>query len=225
MPEVPALGVTGSEAENSPQQPPASDQSASKPLSSLMDGSAGDSSVGGGFANVAANVVANVAAKNAAPTIESTIETTVETPSESAPESLDASALPEIAAHTWHLWVDHLTLAGLPMAIARNSALVSVSGSAGSLILEFDVDPAQGALYNDTQRQRIAAALAEHLPGVSLTMSLTPPRGETPEQRRQRLLADALYSARQAIDSDPVVNQIVAELGGQVIDETVRPNS
>ncbi len=225
VPEVPALGVTGSEAENSPQQPPASDQPAGKPLSSLMDGSAGDSSVGGGFANVAANVVANVAAKNAAPTIESTIETTVETPSESAPESLDASALPEIAAHTWHLWVDHLTLAGLPMAIARNSALVSVSGSAGSLILEFDVDPAQGALYNDTQRQRIAAALAEHLPGVSLTMSLTPPRGETPEQRRQRLLADALYSARQAIDSDPVVNQIVAELGGQVIDETVRPNS
>lgn len=225
VPEVPALGVTGSEAENSPLQPPASDQPASKPLSSLMDGSAGDSSVGGGFANVAANVVANVAAKNAASTIESTIETTVETPSESAPESLDASALPEIAAHTWHLWVDHLTLAGLPMAIARNSALVSVSDSAGSLILEFDVDPAQGALYNDTQRQRIAAALAEHLPGVSLTMSLTPPRGETPEQRRQRLLADALYSARQAIDSDPVVNQIVAELGGQVIDETVRPNS
>ncbi|MEC8102714.1 MAG: DNA polymerase III subunit gamma/tau [Pseudomonadota bacterium] len=223
--EVAGSEVTAPETENSPQQPPASDQSAGKPLSSLMDGSAGDSSVGGGFANVAANVVANVAAKNAAPTIESTIETTVETPSESAPESLDASALPEIAAHTWHLWVDHLTLAGLPMAIARNSALVSVSDSAGSLILEFDVDPAQGALYNDTQRQRIAAALAEHLPGVSLTMSLTPPRGETPEQRRQRLLADALYSARQAIDSDPVVNQIVAELGGQVIDETVRPNS
>ncbi|TNC85924.1 MAG: hypothetical protein CSH37_06160 [Thalassolituus sp.] len=219
--EVAAPEVTAPETENSPQQPPASDQSAGKPLSSLMDGSAGDSSVGGGFANVAANV----AAEDAASTIESTIETTVETPSESAPESLDASALPEIAAHTWHLWVDHLTLAGLPMAIARNSALVSVSDSAGSLILEFDVDPAQGALYNDTQRQRIAAALAEHLPGVSLTMSLTPPRGETPEQRRQRLLADALYSARQAIDSDPVVNQIVAELGGQVIDETVRPNS
>ena len=219
--EVAGSEVTAPETENSPQQPPASDQSAGKPLSSLMDGSAGDSSVGGGFANVAANV----AAEDAASTIESTIETTVETPSESAPESLDASALPEIAAHTWHLWVDHLTLAGLPMAIARNSALVSVSDSAGSLILEFDVDPAQGALYNDTQRQRIAAALAEHLPGVSLTMSLTPPRGETPEQRRQRLLADALYSARQAIDSDPVVNQIVAELGGQVIDETVRPNS
>lgn len=224
--EVAGPGVTASEmtahrTENSKQQPPASDQSAGKPLSSLMDGSAGDSSVGGGFANVAAHV----AAEDAASTIESTIEATAETPPESAPESPDASALPEIAAHTWHLWVDHLTLAGLPMAIARNSALVSVSGSAGSLILEFDVDPAQGALYNDTQRQRIAAALAEHLPGVSLTMSLTPPRGETPEQRRQRLLADALYSARQAIDSDPVVNQIVAELGGQVVDETVRPNS
>ena len=133
--------------------------------------------------------------------------------------------LPELAPHTWHMWVDHLALAGLPMAIARNSALIKRDDSSGAAVLEFDVDPAQGALYNDTQRERITAALRELLPGVTLIMTLTATRGETPEQRRQRLLADALYSARQAIDSDPLVDQIINELGGQVIEDTVRPNT
>ncbi len=133
--------------------------------------------------------------------------------------------LPELAPHTWHLWVDHLALAGLPMAIARNSALIQREEAPEGTVLEFDVDPAQGALYNDTQRERIATALREFLPGVTLRMTLTATRGETPEQRRQRLLADALYSARQAIDSDPLVDQIVNELGGQVIEDTVRPNT
>ena len=133
--------------------------------------------------------------------------------------------LPELAPHTWHMWVDHLALAGLPMAIARNSALIQREEAPEGTVLEFDVDPAQGALYNDTQRERIATALREFLPGVTLRMTLTATRGETPEQRRQRLLADALYSARQAIDSDPLVDQIVNELGGQVIEDTVRPNT
>lgn len=133
--------------------------------------------------------------------------------------------LPELAPHTWHMWVDHLALAGLPMAIARNSALIQREEAPEGTVLEFDVDPAQGALYNDTQRERIATALTEFLPGVTLRMTLTATRGETPEQRRQRLLADALYSARQAIDSDPLVDQIINELGGQVIEDTVRPNT
>jgi DNA polymerase-3 subunit gamma/tau len=133
--------------------------------------------------------------------------------------------LPELAPHTWHMWVDHLALAGLPMAIARNSALIKRDDTSGVAVLEFDVDPAQGALYNDTQRERITTALRELLPGVTLIMTLTATRGETPEQRRQRLLADALYSARQAIDSDPLVDQIINELGGQIIEDTVRPNT
>lgn len=146
-------------------------------------------------------------------------------PVESEAPVASVDELPELAPHTWHMWVDHLALAGLPMAIARNSALIQREDAPEGTVLEFDVDPAQGALYNDTQRERITAALREFLPGVTLRMTLTATRGETPEQRRQRLLADALYSARQAIDSDPLVDQIINELGGQVIEDTVRPNT
>ena len=136
-------------------------------------------------------------------------------------ESAAAAPLPELAPHTWWMWVERLPLAGLPMAIARNSALVGDDNG----ILMFDVDPAQGALYNESQQSRVQDALRTLLPGVSLKMALCPPRGETPDQRRHRLKVEALYAARHAIDSDPLVNQILSELGGRVNDDTVRPNS
>jgi DNA polymerase-3 subunit gamma/tau len=54
---------------------------------------------------------------------------------------------------------------------------------------------------------------------------LQSPRGETPEQRRQRLQAEAQYGARQAIDGDPLVQRILNEFEGFVLDDTVRPVS
>ncbi|WP_430462598.1 DNA polymerase III subunit gamma/tau [Thalassolituus sp. LLYu03] len=123
--------------------------------------------------------------------------------------------------HTWWQWVSRLKLAGLPMAIARNSALIAVDGHQ----LYFDVDPVQGALFNAAQQQRIQDALQELLPGVSIMMQLQSPRGETPEQRRQREKAEAQYGARQAIDGDPLVQKILADFGANVLDDTVRPVS
>ena len=132
----------------------------------------------------------------------------------------EAAVLPELSPHTWWQWVEHLPLAGLPMAIARNSALTGMTDGT----LEFDVDPGQGALYNDSQKERIQTALRTLLPEVRISMTLCPPRGETPEQRRQRQQAEARWAAQQAIDSDPLVNQILNELGGYVIEDSVRPN-
>ena len=129
--------------------------------------------------------------------------------------------LPPLQPHTWWMWVGHLALAGLPMAIARNSALVSVSADS----YEFDVDPVQGALFNPGQQQRIQDALRELLPAATISMVLQSPRGETPEQRRQRLQAEAQYGARQAIDGDPLVQRILNEFEGFVLDDTVRPVS
>ncbi|MEK9764862.1 MAG: DNA polymerase III subunit gamma/tau C-terminal domain-containing protein, partial [Thalassolituus sp.] len=155
------------------------------------------------------------------PALAVTAQRSVTVEADALAEALpDRADLPELAPHTWHLWVEHLTLAGLPMAIAKNSALIEVRDD----ILIFDVDPAQGALYNDMQKQRVEAAIGELIPGARLEMTLMPPRGETPDQRRHRIRTEALYGARQAIDSDPVVNQILNELGGQVLEDTIRPH-
>lgn len=126
-----------------------------------------------------------------------------------------------LTPYTWWQWVNKLKLAGLPMAIARNSALVQVDGDR----YIFDVDPVQGALFNDGQRLRIQEAMREWLPQAVVEMALQLPRGETPEQRRQREAAEAHYGAKQAIEADPLVQRVLAEFGGFVIDDTIRPVS
>lgn len=141
--------------------------------------------------------------------------------SEVQAEAADIAEPGPLVPHTWWQWVDRLPLAGLPMAIARNSALVSTEGN----VFVFDVDPAQGALFNDSQQVRIQDALRQLIPGASIEMNLQPPRGETPDQRRQRLEAEAFYAAKQSIESDPVVNHILNELGGYVVEDTIRPLS
>ncbi|WP_419810387.1 DNA polymerase III subunit gamma/tau [Bacterioplanoides sp.] len=172
------------------------------------------------------------AAKPAALSIEERLQQAqhdapVEVESPPAPSVKDvAPAEPDqplepLQPHNWWQWADRLALAGLPQAIARNSALIDVTGEHYT----FDVDPAQGALFNDTQAKRIEAALQQLIPGSSLSMVLQPPRGETPEQRRQREKAEAFYAAKQSIDSDPVVNHILTEMGGYVVEETIRPLS
>ena len=134
----------------------------------------------------------------------------------------DQQAVPdELLPHTWWQWVSKLKLAGLPMAIARNSALIRIEGNH----YIFDVDPVQGALFNDGQQQRIQDALREWIADARVEMVLQPTRGETPEQRRQRQKAEAHYGAKQAIEGDPLVQRILSEFGGVVVDDTVRPAS
>jgi DNA polymerase-3 subunit gamma/tau len=135
-----------------------------------------------------------------------------------APVSQDDTAP---TPYTWWQWVNKLKLAGLPMAIARNSALVQVDGDR----YIFDVDPVQGALFNDGQRLRIQDAMREWLPQAVVEMTLQLPRGETPEQRRQREAAEAHYGAKQAIEADPLVQRVLAEFGGFVVDDSIRPVS
>lgn len=123
--------------------------------------------------------------------------------------------------HTWWQWVERLPLAGLTMAIARNSALVQVQDER----YEFDVDPVQGALFNAAQQQKIQEALRTLIPAAQVQMQLQLPRGETPEQRRQRQQAEAHAGAKQAIIGDALVQRIVQEFDAFVPDDSIRPVS
>ena len=120
----------------------------------------------------------------------------------------------------WWRWVKHLPLAGMPMAIASNSALISRHENQ----LVMDVDPGQGALFNDAQRQRIEQVLCDitGLP-VQLLMHVQLPRGETPHQRRTRLMAERFAQAGHAIMEDEVVQSLVAEFEAHIIEGSIRP--
>jgi len=128
--------------------------------------------------------------------------------------------LSQLSAITWWQWVKHLPLAGMPMAVALNSALIRVDGNR----IEMDVDPDQGALFNDAQRQRIQQVLAEKLGvAIELEMLVQPPRGETPHQRRTRLLAEQMVNAEQAIVDDDNVQALMNEFGAHVVEGSILP--
>lgn len=120
----------------------------------------------------------------------------------------------------WWQWVRQLPLAGMPMAIASNSALISRHENQ----LVMDVDPGQGALFNDSQRQRIEQVLCDitGLP-VQLLMHVQLPRGETPHQRRTRLMAEQFAQAGHAIMEDEIVQALVAEFEAHIIEGSIRP--
>ena len=130
----------------------------------------------------------------------------------------DQSALEELAPHTWWQWLEVLPLAGLPLSIARNSALVTVHVPD----YHFEVDAQQGALFNDGHRQRIEQALRTRLPDCRITMTLGEPTGETPEQRRRRLDAEASYIAQQSIESDVAVQAIITRFNAVVLPNSIR---
>jgi DNA polymerase-3 subunit gamma/tau len=122
----------------------------------------------------------------------------------------------------WWQWVRHLPLAGMPMAIASNSALISRHENQ----LVMDVDPDQGALFNDGQRQRIEQVLCD-ITGLSvqLVMHVQLPRGETPHHRRTRLMADQYAQAGHAIMEDEIVQALVLEFEAHIIEGSIRPSA
>ena len=126
----------------------------------------------------------------------------------------------QLTGLNWWQWVRHLPLAGMPMAIALNSALISRHENQ----LVMDVDPDQGALFNDAQRKRIEQVLCDitGLP-VQLIMHVQLPRGETPHQRRTRLMAERFAQAEHAIIEDEYVQALVAEFEAHIIEGSIRP--
>ena len=128
----------------------------------------------------------------------------------------------QLSSLNWWQWVQHLPLAGMPMAIALNSALIDIQGQT----VWMDVDPQQGALFNDSQRQRIEVALSDASgEAISLVMQVLLPRGETPHQRRVRLQAECLVEAEQAIVDDECVQGLVQEFEAHIIAGSIRPRA
>lgn len=143
----------------------------------------------------------------------------IEPKTESAPEPAPELILPELAPHTWWQWVEQLPLGGLVQAIARNSALVRTDNN----VYHFDVDPSHAALFNSSHQELVESALRQHQAEARVVMEVQNPRGETPEQRRQREQAEALHHAQQMIESDPVVQQLMSEMDATIVGDSIRP--
>ena len=104
--------------------------------------------------------------------------------------------------------------------IAANCTLMAADGDDWLLHL----DPAQGALFNATQQRRLNEALDQHLGrSLRLKIELVRPEQETPAQAAARKRAERQREAEVAIESDPLIQQMVRQFGATVRPDSIQP--
>ncbi|MDO8697862.1 MAG: DNA polymerase III subunit gamma/tau [Pseudomonas sp.] len=132
------------------------------------------------------------------------------------PAAMPATGL----AAQWLELFPQLGLSGLTGSIASNCSLVAVDGDHWSLHL----DPAQGALFNSTQQQRVNDALSQFY-GRSLTLDiqLCKPEQETPAQAAARKRIERQSRAVASIHADPLVQQMLQQFGAMVRADSIEP--
>jgi DNA polymerase-3 subunit gamma/tau len=113
-----------------------------------------------------------------------------------------------------------LGLGGMTESLAVNLSLEAVQGSC----LRFHYTPQQQALLNDIQRERISKALCDYFAAtLEVDFQCADQMCETPHQfaQRQRELRQA--RAVEAIEQDPLVQEILRQFDAHVDIDTVVP--
>ncbi|MFP4182066.1 MAG: DNA polymerase III subunit gamma/tau [Thiohalospira sp.] len=151
------------------------------------------------------------------------------------PPGLDTSALgstspPEGSAapgagagdpdpETWRSWVAAMPTRGLTRELLRHTAWRGRQGRRVTLALESSRQPPD----SDRYAERIAEALTLYL-GEQVKVDLVPEEGpETPAALAERAEEEQAEAAREAIETDPMVQQLCDTFDARVDPATIRP--
>jgi len=137
-----------------------------------------------------------------------------ETSSKSAPVAADAEP------GSWAAIVNSLDLQGAARQLASNCALLGRRGA----VVRLALDPRHQHVRTPAQVEKLAQALSRHFgETVRVEFEAAMPGAETPAQAGQRASVEEVDSARQALESDPVVQGLRERFGATLVPESVRP--
>ncbi|WP_287028289.1 DNA polymerase III subunit gamma/tau [Pseudomonas sp. UBA6310] len=123
-------------------------------------------------------------------------------------------------AAEWLELFPRLGLSGLTGSIGANCSLVAVEGDVWRVHLE----PTQSALFNANQQRRLNDALNQYLGRtLKLEVEIRKPEQETPAQMAARKRAERQHLAEVAIQSDPLVQQMIQQFAAVIRDGTIEP--
>lgn len=135
---------------------------------------------------------------------------------EPEPAAMPATGL----ALQWLELFPKLPISGMTGSIAANCTLIAIDGDNWLLHL----DPAHSALFNATQQRRLNDALNQfHGRTLTLNMQLIKPEQETPAQAASRRRADRQREAEESIHGDPFIQQMMAQFGAVIRNDTIEP--
>lgn len=140
----------------------------------------------------------------------------------SAPEEAVAAApsveLADLDARLWREQFDAFALPGMLGSIASHCQLAAKEGSR----LQFVISQGNATLLNDRHIERLQEVLADYFgQALKVAIDIGEPAEETPAEYRARRLQERLVVARQAIESDPLVQEIIAEFSAELDLESI----
>jgi DNA polymerase-3 subunit gamma/tau len=138
-----------------------------------------------------------------------------------APATAAAGALP-LTAENWSAVVEQLGLSGIARQLAANCAFASRQGGQIRLLL----DARSQSIRTPGNEQKLGAALARHVgEPVKLSIELAEAGApSTPARERDRQADERLATARAALETDPNIQALRAQMGATIFPDSVRPN-
>jgi len=133
-------------------------------------------------------------------------------------ETITAEAGPAPCADgDWRQVIEAMGLSGLMKELAGHCVLKQRDENHLHLVLS----PAKEHLFNSTQKERMQDAVRKHFGGdVRLVISVEEPDAETPAQQRDREQRERLAAARESMENDPNVKEMI-----EVFDATLDKDS
>ena len=145
-----------------------------------------------------------------------------QTPPSPPPEPSQPSDGPEALATQWLDWFKRLDLSGPSRTVAEHSVLIGRDGNCYRLRL----DEAQEALFSGERNPEIEQALTKALgQPVEVRIETGALAAESPAKHRERLKAEQQAAARRQLEQDQVVQSLIAEFDGQLVDARHLGNS
>jgi DNA polymerase-3 subunit gamma/tau len=127
-----------------------------------------------------------------------------------------------LTPESWSAVVEQLGLSGLARQLAANCAFASRQGGQIRLLL----DARSQSIRTRSNEEKLAAALARHV-GEPVRLQIDLAAAEipaTPARERDRQADERLAQARAALDTDPNIQALRAQMGATIFPESVRPN-
>jgi hypothetical protein len=124
------------------------------------------------------------------------------------------------SAEEWHQLLPNLALTGMTAEFARHCLLSAKDAE----MLSIDLDKPGEHLHADATEQELKQALQKHY-GQELTLkiTLTNIREETPAKRAKRLVAERQQQAELEIANDAFVNHLKTAYNAQIVKHSVKP--
>lgn len=128
--------------------------------------------------------------------------------------------LDTLQTEDWPRLLDEAPLNGIVYNICSHCLLKTVHGAE----LSFVLDEHNASLYNETQKKRIADALADYFEcDIQVEITVEGVQDETPAARKQRLIAERQQQAVKAIEGDAKVNMLLQHFDGVLDQESIKP--